>query len=116
MLELKNVWFIKNNKYILKNINWEVRDRENWVLFGRNGSGKTVLQEIITGYLFPSRGEVIRFGKKHGEYDLRELRKRIGYISTPLKTMFRGYEKIQKIFNHPADVFKHCSRYYTVLE
>jgi iron complex transport system ATP-binding protein len=94
MFELKNVSLVRRNKNILKDINWIIRDGENWVLFGRNASGKTMLLEIITGYIYPSSGEVIRFGKKHGQYDVREIRKRIGYVSTPLKGMFGFYEKI----------------------
>jgi iron complex transport system ATP-binding protein len=94
MFELKDVCLYRKNRMILQDIRWKVRDNENWVLFGRNGSGKTMLLEIISGYIYPSRGEVTRFGKCHGEYDVREIRKRIGYISTPLKTMFSPYEKI----------------------
>jgi iron complex transport system ATP-binding protein len=94
MFELRDVSLFRENRVILQNINWKVRDNENWVLFGRNASGKTMLLEIITGYLYPSRGEVIRFGKRHGEYDVREIRRKIGYVSTPLKTMFGRREKI----------------------
>ncbi len=94
MFELKDVCLYRKNRVILQNIQWKVKDNENWILFGRNGSGKTMLLEIISGYIYPSRGEVIRFGKRHGEYDVREIRKRIGYISTPLKNMFGAREKI----------------------
>jgi iron complex transport system ATP-binding protein len=94
MFELQNVCLYRKSRVILQDINWKVKDNENWILFGRNGSGKTMLLEIISGYIYPSRGEVIRFGKRHGEYDVREIRKRIGYISTPLKTMFGVREKI----------------------
>ena len=94
MFELRNVSLIRHNKYILQDITWKVKKDECWILFGRNASGKTMLLEIISGYIFPSRGEVIRFGKTHGEYDIRELRKKIGYVSTPLRSMFARNERI----------------------
>ena len=94
MFELRNVSLVRNNKFILQDITWKVKRDESWILFGRNASGKTMLLEIISGYIFPSRGEVIRFGKPHGEYDIRELRKKIGYVSTPLRSMFARNELI----------------------
>jgi iron complex transport system ATP-binding protein len=94
MLELRDVSLIRNDKIILKDISWKVGPDENWVVFGRNSSGKTMLLEIVTGFTFPSSGEVIRFGKTHGEYDVREIKKRIGYVSSPLKNRFRSGEKL----------------------
>lgn len=96
MVELKNIslYFVDNQKYVLKNIDWHIRDNENWILFGKNGAGKTKLLEIITGYLSPSRGEVRRFGNSPVGNDIREIRKRIGYISTSLRDKFPIKEKV----------------------
>jgi len=94
MIELINVSLKRKNHSILSGINWTVGDGEHWVLYGRNGAGKTLLLEIICGYLFPTEGEIVRFGKRHGEYDVRELRKRIGYVSSFLKGMFSGRERV----------------------
>jgi iron complex transport system ATP-binding protein len=94
---MSDVSLVRKERHILRNVSWEIGLKENWVLFGRNGSGKTMLLEVITGYLHPSSGEVIRFGLPHGEYDLRELRRRIGYVSTPLKTMFSPRERLIEV-------------------
>ena len=85
---------MRKDRRILESIDWNVRNGEHWVLYGRNGAGKTVLLEIISGYLFPTEGEVVRFGKQHGDYDIREMRKRIGYVSTFIKQMFSGRERV----------------------
>ncbi len=92
MVELRDVslYFSGSEKYILRGINWHIRDGENWVLFGRNGSGKTKLLEVITGYIYPSGGEVIRFGESHLGHDIRETRRRIGYMSSSLRDNFPG--------------------------
>jgi iron complex transport system ATP-binding protein len=96
-ISIKDVSLVRRERHILRNVSWEIGGKENWVLFGRNGSGKTMLLEVITGYLHPSSGEVIRFGLPHGEYDLRELRRRIGYVSTPLRTMFSPHERLVEV-------------------
>jgi iron complex transport system ATP-binding protein len=87
MIELRNVslTIAASDRIILKNISWRIARGEHWVLFGRNGAGKTKLLEIMTGYHFPSEGEVFRFGQPALGNDIRELRKRIGYVSSPLR-------------------------------
>jgi iron complex transport system ATP-binding protein len=95
MVELKNVslFFAGNRDYLLRDISWRIEDNEKWILFGRNGSGKTKLLEIIAGYRYPSEGEVIRFGNRIG-FDMREMRKRIGYMGSALKDTIPAGEKI----------------------
>ena len=51
MFEFSNVGLVKDGKHILKNINWTIHNKEAWVLFGRNGSGKTMLLEMLMGYI-----------------------------------------------------------------
>ncbi len=83
-----------NPEKILKGIDWEIGDGEKWVLFGRNGSGKTKLLEIVTGYLYPSAGTVERFGMGQAGHDIRQIRKSIGYISNSLKEKFGSSETV----------------------
>lgn len=98
MIELKNVSHITpENKTLISGISWKIKKGENWVLFGKNGSGKTKLLEIITGYLYPTTGEVNRFGRPSLGSDIRELRKRIGYVSTFLKDMIYPGEKVEDV-------------------
>jgi iron complex transport system ATP-binding protein len=82
-----------NSQPVLKNICWKINKGERWVLFGRNGSGKTKLLEVITGYMRPSSGSITRFGKGEIGTDIRELRKRIGYLSSPVKELVHKNEK-----------------------
>lgn len=96
MIELKNLslYFYPGTKMILKDINWKIRKGDLWVLFGRNGSGKTKLLEIMAGYLSQSHGEVLRFGPAAEGQDLREVRKRIGIINTMLRNLFNTNEPV----------------------
>ena len=50
-------------KYLLKDINWEVRQGEHWAVFGMNGCGKTTLLSIIAGFKKYTHGELEVFGQ-----------------------------------------------------
>ena len=84
MIRLERIRFIRDGRVILDDVNLHIRKGEHWVILGRNGSGKTTILELITGYLFPSSGTVRVLGHEYGTVDLREIRKRIGYISQSL--------------------------------
>ncbi|MBB6214507.1 iron complex transport system ATP-binding protein [Anaerosolibacter carboniphilus] len=97
VIEAKQVSVIRDSKYILKEVNWSVKAGEHWAILGLNGSGKTTLLNMINGYLFPSTGELQVLGKIFGKYDLRELRKSIGWVSTALQERLYGTESVEDI-------------------
>jgi iron complex transport system ATP-binding protein len=72
---------------ILDNINWRVEPRQHWVMLGANGSGKTSLLSAVTGYLTPSDGTIELFNETFGQTDWRELRKRVGMVSSSIRQM-----------------------------
>ena len=84
-ISLKNIKFLRNKRTILDNISWDIRAGEHWTVLGANGSGKTTLLQLMAGYLWPTEGSVTVLGERFGETDLRELRKRIGWIGSFLQ-------------------------------
>ncbi|MBP1961774.1 ABC transporter ATP-binding protein [Paenibacillus aceris] len=84
MIHLSHIHFIRGERHILNDVNVHINPGEHWVLLGRNGSGKTTLLEMMNGYEFPSRGTVDVLGNRYGQCDVREVRKKIGYISQSL--------------------------------
>jgi iron complex transport system ATP-binding protein len=84
MIRLENIHFIRGERTILNDVNMHMQQGENWVVLGKNGSGKTTVLELITGYQFPSSGKVKVLGQPYGEIDLRMVRNKIGYISQSL--------------------------------
>ncbi|WP_284639909.1 ABC transporter ATP-binding protein [Paenibacillus silviterrae] len=84
VVSLSQISFIRENRSILSEVEWNVKPGEHWVILGKNGSGKTTILELITGYQFPSRGRVEVLGNIFGQCDVREVRKRIGYVSQSL--------------------------------
>lgn len=51
----------------LENVNLSIERGKIYGIVGRNGSGKTVLFKLITGYLKPSAGRVVVNGKEIGK-------------------------------------------------
>jgi len=77
---------------ILRGVNWRVERGQHWVILGANGSGKTSLLSALTGYLMPTGGEISLLGETYGRADWRELRKRIGLVSSSIRQMMSDGE------------------------
>lgn len=69
---------------VLKRVEWRVEPDDRWVVLGPNGSGKTTMFELASGYLHPTRGTVEILGHRLGAVDVRRLRERIGLVSSSL--------------------------------
>lgn len=82
MLELREISFVRNDRYILKDVSLSIKKNQNWVILGKNGSGKTTLINILFGYLWPTSGSVSFLGETYGNYPLRELQKRVGILQS----------------------------------
>lgn len=67
---------------VLSGVDWSVRREDRWVVLGPNGSGKTTIFELASGYLHPTRGSVEILGHRLGRVDVRRLRERIGLVSS----------------------------------
>ena len=84
IVDLSHVSLVIDDRSILDDVSWRVRAGEQWAIVGPNGSGKTALLKITTGYLWPTAGAVAVLGYPFGTIDLRELRKQIGWVSSAL--------------------------------
>lgn len=77
-------------KQVLKNINWEVKAGEKWLLQGPNGSGKSTLLSLVTGdhpQAYANNFEL--FGQQRGSGEsIWDIKKRIGLISPELHWYF----------------------------
>lgn len=96
MIQLESVSLtLEGGQRILEDINLHIRKGEHWVILGRNGSGKSKMLEIICGYTRQSCGRVVRFGEENP--DLREIRKRLGYVASYLKSHIAFYDTVLDI-------------------
>jgi iron complex transport system ATP-binding protein len=83
---LEKVSFVRKQRLILDQVTWEIEPGSHWVVLGANGSGKTTLLQLLAGYLWPTQGHIQALGERFGRTDLRELRKRIGWVGSFLQT------------------------------
>ena len=92
ILSVQGLSIVRNAQRILDNVSWEVKPGEHWVILGANGSGKTSLLSSLSGYMPPTSGEMAVFDKVYGEADWRELRRRIGLVSSSIRQMMADTE------------------------
>jgi iron complex transport system ATP-binding protein len=113
ILKVMDLRVVRGRTEILRGVDWRVRQGEHWVILGPNGCGKTSLLSSITGYLSPSSGEVALLGKRYGEADWRDLRLKIGIVTsalqasippaeTPLETVVSGRYAQLDLWAHPS--------------
>ena len=93
MIAIKNIDIIKSGITLFRNFSWDSSSNENWVISGRNGSGKTLLLEALAGILHFPRGEIQYDFIKGETWQERyeEKRRLITYIPAhALHTFLRG--------------------------
>ncbi len=83
---------VERDAVILESIDWTVARGDHWAILGANGSGKTSLLSTLTGYMPLSGGAISVLGETYGRTDWRELRKRIGIVSSSVHQMMAGHE------------------------
>jgi molybdate transport system ATP-binding protein len=90
ILKMIGVNISYGDKQVLKNINWEVKPGEKWVLQGHNGSGKSTLLSLICGdHPQAYANNFYLFGHKRGSGEsIWEIKERIGLISPELHWYF----------------------------
>ncbi len=92
ILEISGLKIVRDGVTILDGVDWCAERGQHWVILGANGSGKTSLLSALTGYLMPTGGEIVLLGKNYGQSDWRELRKKIGIVSSAVRQMMADDE------------------------
>jgi phospholipid/cholesterol/gamma-HCH transport system ATP-binding protein len=68
---------------VLKDISFKIEKGENLVIFGKSGSGKSVLIKCLVGLLSPDGGRIILLGENLSDLKyakLNLLRKKVGFL------------------------------------
>ena len=65
---------------VLDEIDFEVQPGTRVAIVGRSGSGKTTLTKCLSGLLEPTSGAILYDGANLSTLNLRELRRRIGFV------------------------------------
>ncbi len=96
ILSVADLRIERSGTAILRQIDWRVERGQHWVILGANGSGKTSLLSALTGYLMPTSGAISVLGETYGQSDWRELRKKIGLVSSSIRQMMSDDEPAQE--------------------
>ena len=83
MVEVKNLVKSFGDHKVLDDVSFVIDDGENFVVFGRSGTGKSVLLKCMVGLMEPDSGEIIIDGQNVNSLpikELNELRKNIGFL------------------------------------
>ena len=81
-IEFRNVSFRypSRKEWALRDVNLRIAPGEKLALVGANGAGKTTFVKLLTRLYDPTEGQILLDGVDLREYDLDDLRKRIGVI------------------------------------
>jgi iron complex transport system ATP-binding protein len=96
-IALQGICLDVSGNRILDGISWEVGKGEKWVVLGLNGSGKTSLLRLISGFGYPSRGRMHVLGQPFGRTDLRELRRHVGWVHSDLAVDFPRFMNAREV-------------------
>ena len=97
VIDVKDLSAQSGVRYLLKHITWQVRRGEQWVVFGRNGCGKTTLLSIIAGYKSYSEGSLQVLGQTYTADNILDLRQSIGWISSSFFDKCYQHEAVLEI-------------------
>ncbi len=92
VVAMRHVSIRYDERIILKDLNWRVKNGEHWVLSGKNGSGKSTLLSLVCadnpqGYAC----DISLFGHQRGSGEsIWEIKRHIGYVSPE---MHRSYNR-----------------------
>ncbi len=93
-VQLKNVRLVRNDRLVLRDIDWTIRPGERWVLAGGNGAGKTQLLKLIAGSVWPTPTgrEVRSYRWKHEVWrSPLEVKEEIGYVGPERQDKYQRY-------------------------
>jgi len=85
------------NRVLLKDINWEIKDGENWIIFGLNGCGKTTLLSIAAGYLPVEADCVELLGQAITSENRQGLCQKVGFVSESFFAKYFHNETVDDI-------------------
>lgn len=103
-ITFRNVSFKYKDKYVLKNINFELKEGKTLAIMGVTGSGKTTLVNLLGRFYEPWEGEILIDGIDIKNIDLETLRGSLSYVpqdvflfsDTVLENMKLGLEVPEK--------------------
>ncbi|WP_163410994.1 ATP-binding cassette domain-containing protein [Flavobacterium ajazii] len=99
LIKMENVSVSYEDRKILNNISWTIKQGEFWQLIGPNGSGKSTILSLITGDNPKGYGQdLFLFGRKKGSGEsVWEIKKQIGIYTTSMMDLFQKGHTLEQM-------------------
>jgi molybdate transport system ATP-binding protein len=99
LIKLENVSVNYDERKILDNISWTIKQGEFWQLIGPNGSGKSTILSLITGDNPKGFGQdLFLFGRKKGTGEsVWDIKKQIGIYTTAMMDLFQKGHTLEQM-------------------
>lgn len=95
MLEVKNLCHAPRGNVAIQNFNLHLGEGEKLAIIGLHNSGKSMLLQILAGYIIPHEGSV-KIRQSDLRYDAQEARRYFGYV--PSHPTLNGEWKVEETF------------------
>lgn len=79
-IKFNNVSFKYNNNYSVKNLNFEIKKGKTLGIFGKTGSGKSTIANLICRLYDVGQGDILIANKSIKKINIDELRQSISYV------------------------------------
>lgn len=77
-IEFRNVWFAyENENWVLKDVSFVVQPGQKVAFIGPTGAGKTTIINLISGFYFPQKGQILIDDVPISEWNLGILRENV---------------------------------------
>lgn len=113
LLELENITVIRGGKKIFSELSLTIPVGCNTAILGPNGAGKSTFLKLLTRELYPvanAKSSLKIFGETN--WNVRELRSRIGIVSNDLQCMFptntSGEDVVRSGFFSSIGMWRDC--------
>ncbi|WP_288261933.1 ABC transporter ATP-binding protein [uncultured Prochlorococcus sp.] len=69
-----------NSETLIKDLNFEINQKESIGITGKSGSGKSTLLDLLTGIIKPKEGNIFISGKNMNNININSWRQKIGVV------------------------------------
>ncbi|TDW52211.1 molybdate transport system ATP-binding protein [Flavobacterium sp. 270] len=99
LIKMENVSVSYEDRKIVDNISWTIKQGEFWQLIGPNGSGKSTILSLITGDNPKGFGQnLFLFGRKKGTGEsVWDIKKQIGIFTTSMTDLFQKSHTLEQM-------------------